>query len=62
MKVKYIGADEWSSFENAINDFIKDKVVVDIKFQSVPTLSGTEPNFNWSNQLYALIIYKEVEK
>lgn len=56
MKVKYIaepyGHDE---FEKEINDFIKDKKIIDIKFQDNFSISGLNENGVRS----ALIMYEE---
>ena len=59
MKVKYIaepyGYDE---FEKEINDFIKDKKIIDIKFQDSFSISG----LNEDGMKSALIMYEEDEK
>ena len=56
MKVKYIaepyGYDE---FEKEINDFIKDKKIIDIKFQENFSMSG----YNEDGMKSALIMYEE---
>lgn len=58
MKVKYIsepyGYDE---FEKEINDFIKDKKIIDIKFQDSFSISG----LNDDGMKSALIMYEEHE-
>lgn len=58
MKVKYIaepyGHDE---FEKEINDFIKDKKIIDIKFQENFSISG----LNEDGMKSALIMYEEHE-
>ena len=58
MKVKYIaepyGHDE---FEKKINDFIKDKKIIDIKFQENFSISG----LNEDGMKSALIMYEEHE-
>ena len=55
MKVKYIWNEFCTSdeFEREINEFIKGKNIVDIKFQ--PTRGG-----NGVPMLFALVIYEEV--
>lgn len=58
MKVKYIaepyGHDE---FEKEINNFIKDKKIIDIKFQDSFSMSG----LNEDGMRSALIMYEEHE-
>lgn len=58
MKVKYIaelyGHDE---FEKEINDFTKDKKIIDIKFQDSFSMSG----LNEDGMKSALIMYEEHE-
>lgn len=50
-KVRLLYGDELYKLEEAINDFIKDKKVVDIKFEV--------HNGGFANNKYALIIYEE---
>ena len=50
-KVKVIYNDESLRFEEAIHDFIKDKKVIDIKFDVVEGMLA--------DYKYALIIYEE---
>lgn len=47
MKVKIIGSNFMNSLEAKINDFIKDKIVKDIKYQY------------YNNYFTCLIIYEE---
>ena len=58
MKVKYI-AEPYAhhEFEKEINDFIKDKKIIDIKFQDNFSLSG----LNEDGMKSALIMYEEHE-
>lgn len=46
MKVKLLGSNFLSHLEFKINDFIKDKVVIDIKFE------------NFNNYFSCMIIYR----
>ncbi|WP_159218497.1 hypothetical protein [Pediococcus acidilactici] len=56
MKVKYIWNDSFTSneFEKEINEFIKGKSIVDIKFQPARGGAGIP-------MLFALVMYEEVE-
>ena len=58
MKVKYI-AEPYAhhEFEKEINDFIKDKKIIDIKFQDNFSLSG----LNEDGMKSALIMYEDHE-
>lgn len=61
-KIKIISANNWMEFENAINEFIKDKNIIDIKYQSfvVPTQTneyGALKALDINDR--ALIIYEE---
>ena len=58
MKVKYI-AEPYGhdGFEKEINDFIKDKKIIDIKFQDSFSMSG----INEDGMRSALIMYEEHE-
>ena len=58
MKVKYI-AEPYArnEFEKEINDFIKDKKIIDIKFQENFSISG----LNEDGMKSALIMYEEHE-
>lgn len=58
MKVKYI-AEPYAhdEFEKEINDFIKDKKIIDIKFQDSFSMSG----LNEDGMRSALIMYEEHE-
>lgn len=58
IKVKFLGSDKWDEFENSINNFIRDKNVIDIKFQSLLAHNG----LGGVVADRALIIYEEVEK
>ena len=57
MKVKYIWNDTCTSseFEREINEFIKGKNIVDIKFQPARGADGVP-------MLFALVMYEEAEK
>ena len=58
MKVKYIAEPyAHNEFEEEINDFIKDKKIIDIKFQDSFSISGLNENGVRS----ALIMYEEHE-
>lgn len=46
MKVKLIASNFLDNLENKINDFIKDKVVIDIKFE------------NFNNYFSCMIMYR----
>lgn len=50
-KVKSIFSDSTDKFENEINDFIKDKKVIDIKY--------TTHDFVLGMYQFALVIYEE---
>lgn len=54
MKVKVIGFNDMDIFEECINNFIKDKKVIDIKFNSV--VGGKYINDR------ALILYEDIDK
>ena len=60
MKVKVIDIDELSKcsgFEERINDFIKDKQVIDIKYQSNLSLAANMSGTEYGRS--ALIMYEE---
>ena len=58
MKVKYIAEPyAHNEFEKEINDFIKDKKIIDIKFQDSFSMSG----LNEDGMRSALIMYEEHE-
>lgn len=61
IKVEIFGYSKAADFENALNRFIADKKVIDIKYQAlvVPTsfYSGTPTNINVYDR--ALVIYEE---
>ena len=58
MKVKYIAEPyAHNEFEKEINDFIKDKKIIDIKFQDSFSISG----LNEDGMRSALIMYEEHE-
>lgn len=58
MKVKYIAEPyAYNKFEKEINDFIKDKKIIDIKFQDSFSISG----LNEDGMRSALIVYEEHE-
>ena len=58
MKVKYIAEPyAHNEFEKEINDFIKDKKIIDIKFQDSFSMSG----LNEDSMRSALIMYEEHE-
>lgn len=61
-KVHIITCDDAAKLEDAINRFIKDKEVIDIKYQSVvyQTRDLVGPTVNHINDR-ALIIYEETE-
>lgn len=56
MNVKYIWDDSLTSneFEKEINEFIKDKNIIDIKFQPARGATGVP-------MLFALVMFEEVE-
>ncbi|MCI8794424.1 MAG: sporulation protein Cse60 [Bacilli bacterium] len=54
MKVKVFDCDHESDLESAINDFIQEKEVVDIKFSVAASVFGEEQVYCFS----ALIVYK----
>lgn len=58
VKTYLIGDCDGLNFQNSINDFIKDKKVIDIKYQAVVI---EQSNGRWVNDR-ALIIYEEEEK
>lgn len=53
-KVKILEGPEISILENEINDFINDKILIDIKFNTNHTNSG------WCRK-YVMIIYEDKE-
>lgn len=53
MKVKTISSESTENFDKRINDFIKDKVVVDIKYSAVAQPASCTIHT-------ALIIYDEI--
>lgn len=60
MKVKVIDIDElskYSGFEERINDFIKDKKIIDIKYQSNISLSANMSGTEYGRSV--LIMYEE---
>lgn len=60
MKVKVIDIDElskYSGFEERINDFIKDKQVIDIKYQSNVSLAANMSSTEYGRSV--LIMYEE---
>ena len=61
-KVHIIADDDAIKVQDAVNRFIKDKEVIDIKYQAVvyQTRDGYGPTVNHSNDR-VLIIYKEAE-
>ena len=62
MKVKVIDIDElskYSGFEERINDFIKDKQVIDIKYQSNISLAANESMSSTEYGRSVLIMYEE---
>ena len=54
MRVKVFVCDQESDLESAINDFIQEKEVVDIKFSVAASVFGEEQVYCFS----ALIVYK----
>lgn len=44
MKVKVISSSNIDNFERSVNEFIKDKLVVDIKYSSYPVVTQYGPN------------------
>lgn len=62
MKVKVIDIDEISrdsTFEDTINEFIKDKKIIDIKYQSNISLAANESMSGTEYGRSALIMYEE---
>ena len=60
MKVKVIDIDEISrdsTFEEAINEFIKDKKIIDIKYQSNISLAANMSGIEYGRSV--LIMYEE---
>ncbi len=60
MKVKVIDIDEISrdsTFEDTINEFIKDKKIIDIKYQSNLSLAANMSGTEYGRS--ALIMYEE---
>lgn len=55
MKVKVIDEGHEKDLENAINEFIKDKEVIDVKFNVSIGISGEEQIYCFSS----LIMYKD---
>ncbi len=56
MKVKVIDIDElskYSDFEKIINDFIKDKQVIDIKYQSNVSMAASQ-GINGNCQIFCV--------
>lgn len=54
MKVKVIDENHEKDLEKAINEFIEDKDIVDIKYQVSTSIFGTEQIYCFS----AMIIYR----
>lgn len=54
MKVKVFDCDHESDLEAAINDFIEEKEVIDIKFSVSSSIFGEEQIYCFS----AMIVYK----
>ena len=62
MKVKVIDIDEISrdsTFEDTINEFIKDKKIIDIKYQSNISLAANESMSSTEYGRPVLIMYEE---
>ena len=62
MKVKVIDIDEISrdsTFEDTINEFIKDKKIIDIKYQSNISLAANESMSSTEYERSVLIMYEE---
>ena len=64
MKVNIIASNDGESLINAINEFIKDKIVIDIKYQAFPVITnyndlGVPSRVTCADR--ALIMYKEIE-
>lgn len=62
MKVKVIDIDEISrdsTFEDTINEFIKDKKIIDIKYQSNISLAANESMSSTEYGRSVLIMYEE---
>lgn len=54
MKVKVIDENHEKDLENAVNEFIEDKDVVDIKYQVSTSIFGSEQIYCFS----AMILYR----
>ena len=62
MKVKVIDIDElskYSDFEKRINDFIKNKQVIDIKYQSNVSMAASQGISGSDYEISVLIMYEE---
>lgn len=65
MKVKVIDVDELSKcsdLEKRINDFIKDKQVIDIKYQSNVSMAASQGISDSDYERSVLIMYEENKK
>ena len=60
LKVYIVASDDFDVFQTTINDFIKDKEVIDIKYQSnVAPMKKRNGSLTMVHNDRALIIYKE---
>lgn len=61
MKVKVIEAEmgNYQDFEKRINDFIKDKQVIDIKYQSNVSMAASQGISGSDYERSVLIMYEE---
>lgn len=59
MKVKIIANENTEILEQEINEFIKDKTIIDIKFNSYTLFSGSTPHLMHYVYDRVMILYKE---
>lgn len=60
-KVAIIGNQSTATLENSINEFIKDKKVIDIKFNTFTLFSGKYNDFRHNVYDRVMVIYEEEE-
>ena len=63
-KVHVVRSDNYVAFENAINSFIKNKILIDIKYQPTAIVTESYPNGMPKTTSFhdsALIVYRDLE-
>ncbi len=59
MKVKFFGNEDIDVMERAINNFIKDKKVIDVKYNVYTLFSGTNRDMTHTVYDRAMVIYED---